>query len=116
MKTRQGFVSNSSSSSFIIHWSADTDDFGTGEDFTFAEFVNKVLFDWGADRSVVDEVVEKTKKLDDETYETTYWTCMTNSALDYGNAAMLHLFMLSVPEMGDNSGCYKLLGTKIEYD
>ena len=112
MKTRNGFVSNSSSSSFVIHWSADMSGW---EDLTFAEFVAKVLFDWGAERDVIDEVVKNTEKLDDGTFETTYWTNMTNSALDYGDAAMLHLFMLSVPEMGDNGDCCKLIGTKIEH-
>ena len=113
MKTRDGFVSNSSSSSFIIHWKADLDGW---EDFTFADFVEKILFNWSFKKDLADEVVKNTKTLPDGTFETRYWTSMTNSALDYGNAAMLHMFMLSVPDMGDNSGCYKLLGTKVEYD
>jgi hypothetical protein len=106
MKIRTGFVSNSSSASFVVQWRCRVDNEKT---LSVTEAVSLLLFDdlsltdesgWPrtpqyADESrdnwnefkIAKELIEKTKHLHDNVYETLFRTSMRNDVTSYGPAA-----------------------------
>ena len=98
MKIRNGFVSNSSSGSFILNWRMRT--FGkeaniqraVGEAFKvfFKEGTDEIDWEGTWNKEVqpkVEEVFKNTVKNYDGSFTSTFWTSMANSAEDYGEAA-----------------------------
>jgi len=107
MKIRQGFVSNSSSSSFIINWKFSDPSFAEGEPNRL-NFALCVLLDahWQYDNETGDfnfgenkydeelekniqEIIENTKETSPGCFRSNFFTCMRNDASDYGDACML---------------------------
>lgn len=100
MKIRNGFVSNSSSASFIIHWRHK----GMGNKISVKEAVARIFgvdYDFDKATEMVDwtqawnkeaeekynNVVEYTENNNDGSYTTTFFTAMMNSADDFGESA-----------------------------
>jgi len=100
MKIRNGFVSNSSSASFIIHWRHK----GMGNKISVKEAVARIFgvdyyFDkvtemvdwtqaWNKEaEEKYNNVVEYTENNNDGSYTTTFFTAMMNSADDFGDSA-----------------------------
>jgi hypothetical protein len=116
MKTRQGFISNSSSSSFIIHWDIKDDSFEEKENIKRAvlaildadsygrycskEYDANVESEEGLslDQKILllaNHITQNTKYTEGKGYETIFWTSMTNDFRDYGEEAMEFLTALS---------------------
>jgi hypothetical protein len=100
MKIRNGFVSNSSSASFIVHWRIKS----FGEEFTVKRALAH-LYDLGSSYSIendeynfskydleryskiINAIQSKTKKNSDGTFTSEFYTTMLNSYDDFGEAA-----------------------------
>ena len=94
MKVRTGFVSNSSSASFIVKWKV-------GGAKTVNAAINAALdmfryreetdsFDWTFgehDKDMVEEIAANTKMVKEGVFESTFFTSMLNTNLDFGAAA-----------------------------
>jgi len=96
MKIRNGFVSNSSSGSFIMHWRIRT----FGEKINIDEAVAKIFsvyvtedgkpdWDWEGTwnkgtRNKVEDAIAHTVQNADGSFVSTFWTSMVNSAEDFG--------------------------------
>ena len=105
MKRRNGFVSNSSSASFIIHWRIK----GFGEEFSIKEAILKLMDSYRyfveedkfvplykenteneesiKEKTMMEEIEKDTVKNKDGSYTTTFYTYMKNSMDDFGEAA-----------------------------
>jgi len=84
MKSRMGFVSNSSSSSFIIQWQCNMID----KDFDDIEGVISSLMDECEPRAI-SEIAKTTQKMNKSPnrYITTFFTAIENSVEDFGELA-----------------------------
>lgn len=89
MKIRSGFVSNSSSASFNVVWQWLENE----EDYSVEQAVDK-LFEWDRRQEIIDEVKKHTKKLQNNAFESHFFTVMLNSPGDLGKAAEALLFNL----------------------
>lgn len=107
MKIRNGFVSNSSSSSFILRWKMHYD-----KDVSI-DYALKRLFDFSEPEiaALSEEIKNKTKKIDENTFETRWWTCMRNSFSDFGVDAMVLYSMLKFEDE-----MFEILKEKEEFD
>jgi len=124
MKIRQGFVSNSSSASFVIHWRMKT----MGKDVDVKEAVIR-LFDveycdirtngeieisdcQGKEyKKMVERIIEDTERNFDGSFTTTFFTAMLNHFEDFGEGAKsMALALVCNPNFGiidkdiDNEG------------
>jgi hypothetical protein len=87
MKLRLGFVSNSSSASFLITWKVFGD-----EDYSVEEAVSSVMsYD-----AYEEEVKKSTIKKDHNTFQSYFSTCMLNCPADIGNDATALYFSLAM--------------------
>lgn len=121
MKNRTGFVSNSSSASFIIHWRMRT----FGEKVDVKEAIAKVVglqikedgeMDWEnswrrEDKPKIEEMIEKTVINADGSFTSTFWTDMYNDAEDFGGAATSLIMNLAV-----DSDNFQIVDSKVEMD
>jgi hypothetical protein len=98
MKTRLGFVSNSSSASFLVTWQYFSD-----EEYTVEQAVDK-LFAWDGRTEIIDAIKKRTKKLSVNVFETRFFTVMLNSFGDFGVAAEALLFNLYCRNLSDTCG------------
>jgi len=128
MKMRNGFVSNSSSSSFVIQWSCECLESDEGLDKALC-----LLFDvWGVDIDDIEisENNENFKKCSDERvrnamldikentkiigsskniFETNFYTSMRNEVLDYGTSAQAFLMALTISNIEEGISKFKTL-------
>lgn len=107
MKIRNGFVSNSSSSSFILRWKMHYD-----EDVSI-DYALKRLFNFAEPEiaALLEEIKSKTEKIGENTFETKWWICMRNNFSDFGVAAMVIYSMLKFEDE-----MFELLEEKEEFD
>lgn len=119
MKQRNGFVSNSSSASFAIHWRMR--DFGVRHQLE--DVIGKVFGytwkqvhegDWKCAREheVLFDIVEKHTQVNpDGTFTTEFWTSMLNNPMDFGTEAMAFVMALLV-----NNDKLEIIDTKTDYN
>ena len=103
MKIRQGFVSNSSSASFVIIWKNNTG-------LPFGEAIKHIIMPWDSDsrtdnkKEYIEEVIKATFVLkedaDEQFLRTYFWTVMDNGdPEDFGRAAMVFNMALDLHEV-----------------
>ena len=96
MKKRGGFVSNSSSSSFIVQWQCSLKDEDLEVEIPELEGKNdlekavSILLDF-CDQGIIDDIISKTTEMSsgNNRYISTFHTIMHNSAQDFGESAMV---------------------------
>jgi hypothetical protein len=121
MKIRQGFVSNSSSASFIVHWRIK--DFGktitteraVGEIFgvEFKEETDEINWEdtWNKEaKGRVEEIIKQTVTNKDGTFISSFHTYMFNNSEDFGEAAKSLVMGLVVGNV------FEIIDTKVEED
>lgn len=122
MKQRNGFVSNSSSASFIVHWRVRS----MGDNYSIARALAK-LFDiyssfeddkfnwekseWEASgwKDKIETLIEETRRNDDGTFTSSFFTSMMNSPEDFGEAAKSLVMGLVT-----NYDEFQIIDTKVE--
>ena len=104
MKIRSGFVSNSSSSSFIVIWQLNDKDIPNDESL---EIAFQQLFQYYGCSKIdgftpieftkyIDEIRKNTTQLNNNVFESKWWASMRNDIFDYGIAPMILLFALQL--------------------
>lgn len=122
MKIRTGFVSNSSSASFVIHWRPKT----MGEKVSLKEALSNIYGvtsykietdevnwqdNWDKEcQPKFEKTKEQTKDNGDGTYTTHFCTSMMNTADDFGEVAKSFVFNMM---LNDN---FHIIDTKLESD
>ena len=104
MKTRLSLVSNSSSASFMVLWRALPDSNGNTPD-NVKDAVRKLFGytkddDWQTDKNIED-IINNTKFLKSDIYETRYWTSMYNDITDLPPGAAYIMFALAENSAGE---------------
>lgn len=118
-----GFVSNSSSGSFIMHWRVRT----FGKNVTMNQAMSKVFevwlkegtdeFDWENtwNKEVnpkVEEAIKATVQNADGSFTTAFWTGMVNSAEDFGETAKSMVMGI----IANQDDILEMIDAKIEMD
>jgi hypothetical protein len=124
MKIRNGFVSNSSSASFIVHWRMRTMGKEVGIKQALSSVFDACVYsdetkDWSWDDSyfidgykkTFEEIMEKTEQNHDGSFTTKFWTSMMNSPSDFGTAATELVMALIV-----NKDVGEMIDAKAEHD
>jgi hypothetical protein len=97
MKIRHGFVSNSSSASFIVVWKCLDPNIDNAKDA-----LAKITLD--------DSILERTQKLKSNAYRTVFFTTMFNEYEDFGPEAAFMIMNLYV----DNN--FEIIDARVEAD
>ena len=96
MKIRNGFVSNSSSASFVITWKADCFD-------NLDDALNRIFEYADTSKKFIGDIKIRTKKGEQDNYETSFDTCMFNSFEDFTEAPMRLLMALECIKLDGDS-------------
>jgi len=131
MKTRNGFVSNSSSSSFIIQWKCNL--LEDGEDINMAmiylfeligceypeDYKKKLQEHWLDSLSeyeshlkpTIEKILKSTKTIGNhgDMFETSFHTSMRNDTTDYGEAAHNFLMALTIDEVENGKSRFEIV-------
>lgn len=99
MKTRHGFVSNSSSASFVIVWRCDTEQGSDGEALPLSEALD-ILWEFGSPK-LKNKLIEKTVVETNGSFRTTSNTSMFNDYSDFSSEIKELLFALEAEKMND---------------
>ena len=123
MKTRNGFVSNSSSSSFIVQWQCNLegDDLkseipGIEDRKNDMERAVATLLDF-CDARDIDGVIEKTTEMNGDSknrYISKFYTPMLNSVEDFGEFAMIFNMALTAEKIEHGVSRFEKLHETIE--
>ena len=109
MRIRAGFVSNSSSASFIIRWRTHV-----VENLNDPRLALIVLLD--EDDREIDEISECTKLLSPGVFETTFYTIMMNYAADLGSLAGNFLLAFEVEFAHHGVSRFSVISKELEED
>lgn len=124
MKKREGFVSNSSSTSFVVHWRMRV----MGEKTNIKEALSRLYdayiydiekgdFNWDenewskkAFKEKFETIIENTKQVESGSFVTSAWTSMLNSYDDLGEVIQSLVFALVANEN------FEIIDSKLDCD
>jgi len=139
MKFRTGFVSNSSSASFIVSWRCKNLDEGEGLeralgtlfdlwDFEYNNKEHKIEWgeiskhdtgNWGSKsymKRIVTDIAEHTEDLGEGKFETVIWTSMMNDFRDFGPEIQHFLTAMAVHNATSGNRDFEILHQRVEAD
>ena len=123
MKIRNGFVSNSSSGSFIMNWRMKT----FGKEVTIRRAIGNIFgvyfkedtdeFDWENTwnkeaKPKVEKAIDATVQNSDGSFTSTFWTSMVNSPEDFGETAK----SMVIGIVASNENMFEIIDAKTESD
>jgi hypothetical protein len=134
MKIRTGFVSNSSSASFIVRWKFMrprdhdfTDEPETKLNYALHLLLDIISYDYDNDefifdeksldksmKPIVDNLLKNTTEISDWVFETSFFTAMFNDPDDFGEAAKMLCLALMVDN--GNAANFEVVRTFVERD
>ena len=132
MKIRNGFISNSSSASFVVVWRCSKIkkgdsaiealsilfDMDISQGLTYRDgilsFINKCS--QKNLQSNINKILKNTIKVGEEVFKSSFFTCMHNSHDDFGEACQFLLMFLICENAWRPGGSFELLDTMVEED
>jgi len=133
MKKRNGFVSNSSSSSFIIQWKCNLLEDGEGTDMAMIYLFKlygsdyhegPLKDDWIDDideydshlKETIEDIIKNSKSIgkSGNMFETEFHTTMRNDTTDYGKAAHEFLMALTIDGVENGQGRFEIVHMRTE--
>lgn len=115
MKIRNGFVSNSSSASFVIVWRCDTEQGSDGDALPLSEALD-LLWQFG-DPELKNRITEITKVETNGSFKTSGWTSMFNDYSDFCQEIKELLFALEAEKMSDEKrAIFDIIDKYIDHD
>ena len=135
MKTRKGFVSNSSSSSFIVQWKYKNEEkdvmralldlfeisyVAQGEivdiskEIEYKKDVNDFNWKFFEHLKLICEEIVKHTKIKGDIFETEFFTIMRNDVTDYGRAAMAFIMALTINNAEKGKGLFEIVHMRTE--
>ena len=143
MKIRTGFVSNSSSASFIVNWRCNWMNKEDGDGLEWALYClmdiwnkryddeeNKIVWNirddhkdhtfWGSTaemKKYIEEIIRNTEAIDDEgRYCTRIFTSMMNDYRDFGPAIQSFMMAMGIANAKDGNKIFEILSMDLKCD